>query len=277
MANTTITLDSSAFERALRLFMEGSKRSAAVVLQQQAKLFVADVVSITPPAHAKKDRFGFIDEKNPMITGAAAKKHGENVIRGDISRIIKPMPLRQLARLGEEWEGDFGHTGAKKIGIIKRKVIRDAGELARWHRSRRNWRGRVPNINKLATTGIRKRDLRYLDIAFVPPSLYKEHVKKQIAKVGLLASGWCAAAARLGLRLPAWITRHGTGRGGVRVSLSGWNLRITVANNVPFGDRVAGLERRMQSSLDNRAKRMLNTLKNQLTTAAQRAGFRTRL
>lgn len=271
----TIQLDSSRFEKAIRATLADSKRAVPVVMRQQAKLFVRDVVRITPPSHVN-ERLAAATDTTGHVVGAAAKKWGEATIRGDLSRIVQVLPGRQLARLLDRpsWEADFAHEGASVIGPIQHKVLQSTDELRKWHQSHRNKRGRVPKVNKRATTGIRARDLQFLDQAYVSPSVYKDYLKSVLARVGLLASGWCAAAARLGLALPAWITRHGSSRGFIVERIGAYSISITIANRVPFAGEVYGIERRMQSALDNRAKQLERVTARHHLNSARRAGFR---
>ncbi len=74
--------------------------------------------------------------------------------------------------------------------------------------------------------------------------------------VGILAGGFNSAAEKLGLSLPAWITRHGTRRGSVRIQLDRDVQSISIRNGVKFGGDVHGLQRRLQWALDNRARQM---------------------
>ena len=46
-----------------------------------------------------------------------------------------------------------------------------------------------------------------------------------------MKGGWCAAAFKYGVKLPAWITRHA--RGQVIEDLSGNNPSITIRNDAP--------------------------------------------
>ncbi len=95
--------------------------------------------------------------------------------------------------------------------------------------------------------------------------------------VGTLAAGWNAAAVELGVKLPAWITRHGTKHGIIKVTVRPTGLRIYLANAVRFVDNIPDLERRLQWAVDVVAK---NILTKQIPAAvenmAKRAGFKKR-
>lgn len=262
-----IKIDMREFERAMNRFGSESKKSAAVLLRQQAKLFVRDVVSITPPAHTTK--------ASEIISGASALKVGKNKLVGDIMRIVQPMSQAQLDNTNDESYASFNHEGAGRIGEILHKRLRSIAEIEKWHQSRRNKRGVVPKINKRATTGLRKRDMRGLDVGYTTPGLLTAYVKAQVAKIGILASGWNAAANRLGLSLPAWITRHGSSRGDCEIITTSRSLKIIVTNAVRFVGDVKGVDRRVQWALNNRARQMDKQMDNfAIKKATRAAGFK---
>lgn len=256
-----VKIDTTEFDRAMRRFGAESKRTSVEILTQQAKLFVRDIVRITPPS-----------------TGKTSIVKGKNRLVSDICRIVQPLPAAKFNKPGfynEESFHPFNHVGAAPIGEIMHKMLRSTAAIEKWHQSRRNNRGRVPKIHKNATTGIRKRDLKFLDQGFTTPSLLTAYIKAQLAKIGILASGWNAAAIRLGLPLPQWITRHGTSRGQVEVITTGGSVKIRITNAVRFVGDVSGMERRVQSALNNRAKQMDKQVDDFAVKKASRAaGFK---
>jgi len=193
MIKADIKIDTRDFLRALERFSENSKRTKKEILRQQAKLFIRDVVKITPP----NKNFGY------------NKPGGEAAIRNDLGKLFFSSP----------------------------RGITDPGSA---HRQHRNSQGRVGGRieNKIAVKGL---------------AAYR---KKIFAKVGILASGWNAAARRLGLVLPAWISRHGTRRGRVVIKTDATGMSIEVVNSVRFAGDVKGIDRRIASALRNRARQM---------------------
>ena len=223
-----VKIDTSEFDRAMRRFGAESKRSSIEILTQQAKLFVRDVVRITPPS-----------------TGKTSSVKGKNRVVGDILRIVQPSRTRRVEVADPATQLSSGAA------------------IKTWHQSRRNRRGRVP------------RKVSKSDIATAPAGLIKTYIAAQVAKVGILASGWNSAATRLGLQLPPWITRHGTARGQVDVITSGGTVKIRITNAVRYVGDVSGMERRVQSALNNRAKQMDKQVDDFAVKKASRAaGFK---
>lgn len=216
----SIKLDTRNFDRALKAFSETSRKTGQAILLDQARTFVRDVVTITPPNQDFKIQKG----------------RGISAVRGDIAKVMKS--TRKTTKVNP----------------------------AEVHKKFRKERGRIrANLNN------KGRDRRYR----VNAAVLRDYVKKQIDKVGFLAAGWNAAAAKLGTRLPAWITKHGAKFGTVIVSLSQSGMRISISNEVPYAGNISGLQRRVQAALDRRAEKMRARMKTHaLQEAAWRAGFK---
>lgn len=261
-----VKIDTSKFDSAMKQFAANSKRESSAVLRQQAKLFVRDIVRVTPPA-------------TPSSSGSAARKLAENLIRSELLRIFKPSSEDTISQFRDFYNSDssesqYGFAGAKTIGTVKTKILTLA-EMPAWHKSRKLSNGRVMKINRNVTTGHRKRDLKGLDTGIVSEGDFKKYLAEVYKRIGWLASGWNATALRLGVALPAWIARHGTSNGSV-VEVSGGSLgRITMSNNVKYGSSVKGFVRRVQWALNNRALQMNKQLESfAMRKAAKAAGFK---
>lgn len=206
-----VKIDTREFDRAMLRFAAGSRKSSSEILRSQGRLFVRDMIRITPP-------FSGYDK--------GGKALGEATVRRDVARA-----LRNDSR---------------------------GGDAASLHAAARNRRGVVPR--RTQQKGARN----------VPA-----YLKLQLAKVGKLASGWNAAAVELGAAVPAWIARHGTKRGQFQLITQGPTLRLRITNSVRFVGDVAGLQRRVQWSLNNRAIQMDKQVDNLAVKRASRAaGFR---
>jgi len=120
------------------------------------------------------------------------------------------------------------------------------------------------------TGRVNKRNLKYK----IKVSGLAAYIKKELEKVGILASGWNAAAAKLGAKVPDWISRHGTGRGSIKVSFGLNESRITITNAVKFASNVKDLVRRVQRALDKRTGAMNRQLDHFQKKSGRDAGFR---
>jgi len=208
-----ITLNYDAFELSLAEFAKLSRKSSKEVLRGQAKLFVRDVMKITPPNKDWRWR----------------PKVGAAMVRKDIRRAVKSS---------------------------RRPGMPAAAEI---HKRMRNRKGRVPeSMRPEAATGV------------------GAHLKRMLARVGLLASGWNAAAAKYGFKPPQWIARHGTRRGSAVEIDRKLGLVIRIQNAVRFASEVTGMQRRAQWALNNRARQMDKQLEDRaIKQAARKAKFAT--
>ncbi len=91
--------------------------------------------------------------------------------------------------------------------------------------------------------------------------------------VGILAAGWNAAAAKLGVNLPAWIKRHGTGEGSIEIVISNRGIHITMRNAVKFADNVEGYNRRIQAAVNYQTAATERRLKFMMEKTAREAGL----
>lgn len=86
---TDITLETEAFEQALRRMFERSRRSLEVVVEEQMRGFGREVIRITPPARGSRQ-------------GAAARRAGVNAIERDVRKVFVGVhPSRAEVSLGE--------------------------------------------------------------------------------------------------------------------------------------------------------------------------------
>ena len=168
-------------------------------------------------------------------TGSAAKKQGEAAITGDLARVMLPVRSRRNAQLQDPVE------------IYKRLRDKNTGRI-----NPRNLQKPYP----------------------VSSTQYAALRKTLLARVGWLAAGWNAAARKLGVKLPAWIARHGTGYGIILVSNDGRRFRIEISNAVKFVGNVKDLDGRIQKAITYQANAMQRQADFLLHKAVKRSGFK---
>ena len=108
----------------------------------------------------------------------------------------------------------------------------------------------------------------------VDASALRSLLRELLARVGELAAGWNAGADKLGVKLPAWVTRHGPRRSAVGIVNSFRQFRITLINAVKYVNNVADYDRRIQSALTIQANKMRRQAEFLLTRALKRAGWK---
>src|SRR5207244_11659633 len=95
-----------------------------------------------------------------------------------------------------------------------------------------------------------------------------------VERVGGLAAGWKAGAERRGVKLPAWVSRHGPRRSAVSVLNSIRQFRITLTNAVKYVTSAADYDRRIKSAIGIQARKMQRQADFLLTRALKRAGWK---
>ena len=85
--------------------------------------------------------------------------------------------------------------------------------------------------------------------------------------MGELAAGWNAGAEKLGVKLPAWVARHGSKRSSAAVINTFRVFRIILTN-------VESYDRRIQSAINIQGKKRQRRAEFLLTRALRRAGWK---
>jgi len=167
-------------------------------------------------------------------TGSTAKKQGEATISSDLACVMIPVRPRREAQL------------ESAASIYKRLRDKRTGRI-----NPRNLKARHP----------------------VSRAEYNALKKTLIARVGWLTAGWNAAAKKLGVRFPAWITRHGDKMGIITITNNGRCFRIEISNAVRYVGSVKGLDRRIQQAVTYQANAMQRQADYLLRKAVKRSGF----
>jgi len=258
-----LQVDTSRFTRALNQFAALSKKSGLEVLLDNAKGFVRRAIALTPPNHGKAN--------------SAARKLGEDSVHDDLRQIFDPLDPA-------EWRGFFDQEGGLKIVPTHRANRRGAevtaltfflkrNEMEAFHeRLRSKATGRVRHVNRDNLIGRKKSDIS--EIGFVTKQDFAWFERQTKKKVGKLASGWNAAAQKLGYNPPAWIRRHGTSRGTVQITIGNDRFQVSIANSVKFVGQVRGLERQIQTALNWQARSMERRVAFYFEHNGRAAGFK---
>ena len=98
-------------------------------------------------------------------------------------------------------------------------------------------------------------------------------LKRELLKrVGELAAGWNAGVQKLGVKLPAWVARHGSSRSSAAVINTFRVFRIILTNAVKYVTKVDAYDRRIKSAVNIQGKKMQRRAEFLLTRTLQVAG-----
>lgn len=174
---------------------------------------------------------------------STAKKQGEETILSDLFRIALPVQA-------------VGSTRAAK------EVLTSAAELLAAHqRAKDGNTGRVNPRNRKEKLLVAQTD-------------FNRVVKELQGRVGWLAAGLNAAAAKLGFSLPAWIKRHGEKFGKIEIHQSVDAIKIRITQNVPYEDKVKNSRRHWDFALTKEVNALVNQAKAIVKKRARQAGFK---
>lgn len=266
--------DTSKIRGNLARLVKATGRAKRDAVRMAGRGFIRTIVDITPPASGRADN--------------RARKRGEGAIASDLRKLFVVVSGRQLGEFVEHFGGrsvreSFGHEGAAALGLIERRVMHSASEMAQWHAARRTSNGRVLTIAgggagnyynaHATTTGLRVMDLRGIDVAYVERHIFETYLRRVQALVGFLAAGWNLPARTLGVILPAWIRRHSTAPGVCREIVLGPRLRLQISNQVSYVGNVSDYSRRVQAAEALQAAKMARLADFLLARALKESGF----
>jgi len=247
----------------LKKVPEHSARIIEQVVETDAKGFLRDIIAITPPSMGKADKQSQKRGEMAIIHELLGQKGSGNFRTGGVFVVLDD-DIMAKATQKEEYVRLFASKDGKVYGCDTRFYRPNAtvDEMFDYHQSKRQ------KNRKVSTAGGRTRDIgrwKYIDQMVVSTTAWKRYLKFILARVGMLAGGFNAAAKQLGISPPAWIKRHGTNRGAVSIKRSRGHFSITISNRVKYGNR-NDLPRRMKFVLasDKRKKRIVHRIKAEI-------------
>ncbi len=239
------------------------KKPLHELVREQAKLFVSSsgnvpgMIQVTPPF-------------SQGTTQSKARKQGENKVRRDIRRVYG-LPSDVYAQIKAR-----DPKAAKAFwGMVRDRQWDKASELARRitgltlqpfdgggaHASRRSngvVNGRRPHL--------------FLRDPVGKSGELDHYITGKLRNVGILASGFTAAASQLGAKgVPPWVLRHGTRFSGIRIQETPTSFHITISDRVPFGQ--SGTIYRMRYVLNYRDAALRRSMPHAIRGALKTAGF----
>lgn len=98
------------------------------------------------------------------------------------------------------------------------------------------------------------------------------YIREKRKMVGFLASGWKAAADSLGVRLPAWITKH-SGPGYAKIRANDNGIRVEFNNSVRYAGAIKDFSRRVKYAIEAQAKKMEKRIRFYEANRMKQSGF----
>jgi hypothetical protein len=184
--------------------------------------------------------------------GTVMRQQCKKIIES-VAMVMPPSSAGSVAPAKARKQGETRIRGDLQKLFVKTRRSPQETNLASIHKANRNSRGRVRRVSQKFP---------------VSPADFNAYQKLVLARVGLLASGWKAAATALGSKLPAWIRRHnGPGDASVRDAFNG--VTVTATNKVRYassGDN----DRRVKWAIARQARKLRSQIDRQLSNNARR-------
>jgi len=251
-------MDQAGFALGIRALIRVTGRSAADLIRQQARLFVTDVLRLTPPRH-----------RHPLHENFAYQRRvGQAAVGRDIRKVFVSVEnlgvvkqpqnqklgdrLRKLSRAGNI----AGVTAIlRNIGIANPKVL--ASAQASVHKAARDRRGRVGKGNGHFV---------------LSEASIKRHIKVAQSHVGRWKAGWMNSARHLAVKVPRWISEHS--QPGVFVDTTNHRTQpgMLMGNSVPRAE-IGGDLNIIETALRIRERNMKRMAERIISSGWKKAKF----
>lgn len=247
----TLTVRSEEFERAMRMLesdLTGGDRQAFV-----------------------EDEAGRIVKLAVRLTAPKTRKQGRGAVERDVDKVVRGYAPDFVRFLSDAFgETDIDETLRNKAGGTYRvqidEISTDAARIEAFHQSKRDKRGRVKSRGSRARGDAR-------GAIVTTKRLKREYLRKLWARVGVAKAGWLPSARALGVKLPAWVSRHSGSLGYLLRARDGNRFGVTMRNDTVS---IPDYERLIDSVFKGRAKAMTANIRRMVRGGANKYGFRVR-
>jgi hypothetical protein len=239
--------------RDLKKYRGAFERTVKEVVDTEARGAVKDGVQATPPFYSRAAPTADNPGKWETVGGSEAKKAGERKVESDAAALFVGKELkgkRMIPHLFGDYEPDVGNKPPYYTPTTERYPHPSVIWAVRLKRKFESGARRIGRGRKQAY--------------YVEQRKLNKAIRERKRKVGNLAAGWNAAAAQLGVQMPAWIKRHGSKNGRVTVRKTATSYSIRITNSVPYSDRLAlqriidRVQKTRQGKLERRLPHVLN-------------------
>lgn len=237
----TIKFDTARYRNAMNQFVTQLNADGVILLQEEMRLLLRDVINLTPPTKSPKS-----DEVK-----ANARQRGNSAVENDMRRLAAPLDWKNITHPGlakavykRDIPAIMAITKNMGGGWANKTVLPNVSAIQSAHLANRDRWGRV-----------RRRGLN--NLAFLNNwTSYTRTIKK---RVGWTRAGWHTPAQALGLKLPGWVSRHNSYAPGGYYAPSPNRLAIEASNrSIKIPNYY---ERHVLPALRNRARSLASELR----------------
>ncbi len=261
--DVTLKIDTTDFKHSLQRFALYSKKDGATVLCDATRSFLRRAIALTPPSNGKSD--------------SESRKRGEMAIDRDLQSVFVAKPRSELETLIDIFGKEHVRRALTKkdgtVWLVDYDIIElNESAMEPFHKAKRLAEGH----GRVSQAGRRSQDIgrwKADNYMWVPKENLESYKRKLYKRVGALAAGWNPAALspKIGLRVPAWIRRHGDKYGAIWIRLDTGNMSIVVVNN--YHGSVRGLQSQINQALAWTGRDLDRRVDYYLAKSARSAGF----
>lgn len=222
------TIDKAGYQNAMNDFVVKLNANGELLLKEEMRLLLRDVVSFTPPKTLKQGRAAVFTD----LTRNAAPLDASKIKMKRMAELVRKRDVEGIQALANNLKGGF---------FQNRTLLRTPDDIRAHHKKNRTRYGRI------------RKDMRNMALV----SVWRKYAREVQDRVGFAKAGWIRAAEGVGLKLPNFVTRHGTNAPGQYIAPTPQRLVIESINR---SSKIPNYER----TVTDATKRRVNSIKSEL-------------
>ena len=225
-------IDEAGYRDALNQFVYRLNADGQLLLKEEMRLLLRDVVSFTPPKTMAQGRAAVYTD----LARNAAPLDPQKIKMKRMAEVVRKRDVEAIQKIADNLKGGF---------FQRRTLLQTTDDIRAQHKKNRTRYGRI------------RKDMRNMALL----SVWRKYTREVQDRVGFAKAGWLRAAEGVGLKLPNFVTRHAGNAPGQYIAPTPQKLVIESINRsskIPNYDRtVAAATKRRVNSIKSELNRLL--------------------
>lgn len=225
-------IDEAGYRNALNEFVTRLNANGELLLKEEMRLLLRDVVSFTPPKTQAQGRAAVYTD----LARNAAPLDPQKIKMKRMADVVRKRDVEAIQKIADNLKGGF---------FQRRTLLQTTDDIRAQHKKNRTRYGRI------------RKDMRNMALL----SVWRKYTREVQDRVGFAKAGWLRAAEGVGLKLPNFVTRHAGNAPGQYIAPTPQKLVIESINRsskIPNYDRtVADATKRRVNSIKSELNRLL--------------------
>lgn len=221
-------IDEAGYRNALNQFVTELNANGELLLKEEMRLLLRDVLSFTPPKTQAQGRKAVDND----LRLNAYPLDPQKIKMKRLADVVRKRDVEAIQKIADNLKGGF---------FQRRTLLQTTDDIRAQHRKNRTRYGRI------------RKDRRNMALL----SVWRKYTREIQDKVGMAKAGWLRAAEGVGLKLPNFVTRHAGTSPSQYIAPTPNRLiieSINGASKIPNYDRV----------VTDATKRRVNSIKSEL-------------